>query len=359
VCYRVIFSKKQYNSFFILAQAGTHNKNKMDKTFLPSFLKYNKEENYSTIREHPLIEELSDEIIPLTTTTTTTTNTEEIKTSIMPQSFEDEILAFIKSNPPIKLIILTPCYGGVNYVNYTICLLNTFQTFQKLGIKLHVEFCKNDSLVSRARNNLIAKAMTDEEMTHILFIDNDITWDTKDILKLLMSDKKLIGGIYPLKKYNWDKLLNKSNVPLQQIINSKKESNDWLGQVDNVNFIKSTLLNYNLNPYSNEIEINNNIAKIRHLPTGFMMIQRDVIEKMSFMYSETKYSDDIGFLTEKENKWAYALFDCGVFDNHYLSEDWLFCERWKKINGEIYTDITIILTHTGIEDYTGSILLSL
>ena len=75
-----------------------------------------------------------------------------------------------------------------------------------------------------------------------------------------------------------------------------------------------------------------------------------------------KYSeivDDVNFLRPEENAMAYALFDCGVEEGHYFSEDWLFCDRWTKMGGEIYLDVTINLTHTGIEDYKGSYISSL
>jgi hypothetical protein len=94
------------------------------------------------------------------------------------------------------------------------------------------------------------------------------------------------------------------------------------------------------------------------MATGFMMIQRDVIEKMMVAFPSTKYVDDIGFLTPEENKYAYALFDCGVEEGHYYSEDWLFCHRWTKMGGSIWADVSINLTHTGIEDYKGSYLAS-
>ena len=95
---------------------------------------------------------------------------------------------FIFNSNPNKIgyvYILTPCYGGVSYVNYTECLISTIQLFKLYNININVVFCKGDSLVTRARNNLIAKAMNDPEMTHMLFIDNDITWEPFDILKLM------------------------------------------------------------------------------------------------------------------------------------------------------------------------------
>ena len=90
-----------------------------------------------------------------------------------------------------------------------------------------------------------------------------------------------------------------------------------------------------------------------------MMIRRDVIENLSTAFPSTKYTDDVSFLKPEENQFAYALFDCGVEDDHYYSEDWMFCHRWTKLGGSVYIDVTINLMHTGIEDYRGSLISSL
>jgi hypothetical protein len=36
----------------------------------------------------------------------------------------------------------------------------------------------------------------------------------------------------------------------------------------------------------------------------------------------------------------------------YLSEDYSFAERWRKIGGKIYADSSIVLKHIGSYDYT-------
>lgn len=97
------------------------------------------------------------------------------------------------------LVILTPCYGGVCNITYTICLIDTIELLKSLNIKVTIEFCRNDSLITRARNNLIGKAMNDLSVTHFLFIDNDLSWNPKDIVSLINSDKEIIGGAYPIK----------------------------------------------------------------------------------------------------------------------------------------------------------------
>jgi hypothetical protein len=276
-------------------------------------------------------------------------------------TFIDRVTDFVSKNK-ICLYILTPHYGGMCYVTYMNSLIATIQRFKELGITLHIEFCNNDSLVSRARNNLVAKAMTNPNTTHILFIDNDITWDPESILKLLIANQPIVGGIYPIKRYKWDNIVDNNQESQQNHIQSwinAKDGSIFKNIMSNSDLIQHKLLSYNLNYLTNSLRVENNLTKVRHIATGFMMIKRKVIEKMQEAYPSTKYTDDIGFLNQEEHAQAYALFDCGVEDGHYLSEDWLFCNRWTNMGGEIMVDITINLNHTGMETYRGCYLASL
>lgn len=270
-------------------------------------------------------------------------------------TLENKIKGFVFYNKPC-VYILTPCYGSVCYVNYVQCLLETIEVFKKFKIDYHIEFCKNDSLVTRARNNLIAKAMSNLKMTHIMFIDNDITWNPIDILKLLVSEKDVIGGIYPKKQYHWERLANTGTVDNWLETKNKSELSNM---IDDALLIQHKLLDYNLNHLDNTIRIEKNLIKVKHIATGFMMIKREVIEKMSYSLQETKYTDNVNFLLAGEQKYAYALFDCAVVDGQYYSEDWLFCHRWMKLGGNNWADISINLNHIGIEDYKGSFLSTL
>ena len=227
-------------------------------------------------------------------------------------TMEQKISEFkLKHNPVVY--ILTPCFASLCYVNYVHSLMRTTDLFRKLGIPLKVEFCKNDSLVSRERNNLIARAMTDKTATHFLFIDNDITWEPADILKLLLSEKELIGGIYPLKNYDWNKLLhdpqNPYNSNVVQSMIQKKNSSQLRTMLSDGVMIQSNLLKYNINYIDSVLQIDRNMARVKHLATGFMMIRRPVLEKMMKAFPSTKYVDDVNFLRPEENEYAYALFD--------------------------------------------------
>lgn len=288
-------------------------------------------------------------------------NTNSVNIMSMPTQEElcIKILEYVQNHSP-KLYILTPCFGGVCYVNYVQSMIATLELFHQFGFPIQFEFCKSDSLITRARNNLIAKAMADTEMTHVLFIDNDLMWNPMNILKMILAEKGIVGGIYPLKKYHWSRLVgdDPSRNKIEEWLDKRDQSVLKSYVPDDV-MIQSRLLSFNVNHLGNHLEIDDNLAKVRHIPTGFMLIQRSTIEKMHESFAETKYTDDVGFLSQDENRFAYALFECGVREGHYFSEDWMFCERWIQLGGDIWADVSISLTHTGIEDYRGSYLASL
>lgn len=278
-----------------------------------------------------------------------------LSTHYMDPVFEEKLKTYVFTHQP-KVCILTPCYGTTCYVNYVMALMNTIDLLKQYDIRYKVDFCCNDSLVSRARNNLIARTMSDPTVTHMLFVDADITWNPQDIIKLLLADQYIIGGIYPLKKYHWSK------VEPNQIQNwlEKQKTNEILQQFLPTHLIQHQMVDYNFNPVTTEtMVIENNQAEVKHVACGFMMIKRETIELMQKAFPSTKYTDDVSFLSPSQNDYAFALFDCGVEDGQYLSEDWMFCSRWKKMGGKIYAEVTINLTHSGVEHFQGSFLSSL
>jgi hypothetical protein len=257
-------------------------------------------------------------------------------------------------NKGYHLFIGTPCYGGLCHVNYVVRLLQTQQLLAQLGIQCSIEFMKNESLITRGRNNMVAKFMV-SPATHLLFIDADISWQPMDVVKLLAAEKDVVGGIYPKKRYAWERLTPekiKDYTSRKNLFYNKDKSPEDL--------IRENLVNYNLNYDRKQMKIENNLLEIYTLATGFMCVKKEVFPKMFAAYPQSKYTDDVGYLqTPEENSNAYALFDCIIVQDHYFSEDWCFCHRWREIGGKIYSDVTINLDHEGSELFRGRLLSSL
>ena len=250
------------------------------------------------------------------------------------------------SRNTVKLVIATPCFGGMLHNGYFQSILDLAVNFTRLNIPFEVMTIGNESLIQRARNGIVAKFYSDEKATHLMFIDADITFSWVSIVKLLLTNKELSGGCYPKKCFNWDKIKHHSS-------KNPNLSDDEL-------MAKS--LDYVFNPiYHQEganvvIKLENGMASVKDIGTGFMMIKRSVIKKMIDKFPDTKYRNNVaGYGQNNMNDYFYALFDCCIdpVSKVYLSEDYLFCKRWIDIGGELWLDLNTNLNHTGIIDYKG------
>ena len=256
------------------------------------------------------------------------------------------------SQDNIRVLIGTPCYGGMCNVQYTNCLINTKTFLESKGLQMGTCFLINESLIPRGRNTVVAHFMTEPTFTHLFFIDADIQWNPIDVYRLILHDKDIVGGIYPKKHYDFKKL--KSGYAKQRL-----ESTDKLTDAD-LAYIRANLMSYTIN-YSKSFEVVNGLIEVDHIATGFMMIKRKVIERMFEHYPNDKYTDDVGMMQPHQNKHLYALFDCEVYENRYLSEDYNFYRKWRNTgpDAKVYADITIKLSHIGTHQFDGNLLQTL
>ena len=85
----------------------------------------------------------------------------------------------------------------------------------------------------------------------------------------------------------------------------------------------------------NQIQIRDNLIKLKDAGTGFMCIQRQVIEKMFEEYPDLKYANDIN-VDEKFEKHMYALFDTMIDPKVDVTvRDYTFCDYGNKWEGKI------------------------
>jgi hypothetical protein len=258
--------------------------------------------------------------------------------------FEEETIEITNEminswNPMIAM----PCYDQLITEPTFMSMMKTAMMFKEIGLKFSIA-TTSDSLINRARNQLVAKFLANPEMTHIMFIDVDLGFSPEDILKLLWHDKEVVTGSYPIKDIRWDKVCEdaKKGVP----------SNELLGRSMRfvVNPVKDAT---NLN-----LTVDKGAIKIHDAGTGFMLIKRSAFMKLIEAYPELKYKDDTGALNEEERKWSYAFFNSYVDDEsqRFLSEDYGFCRYWQKINGDVWVDPSFDLTHLGRLRYRATMM---
>jgi hypothetical protein len=206
-----------------------------------------------------------------------------------------------------KVHVSMPCYGGMLTENTFMSYIKWANTCRQLGLDWTMETMTNESLISRARNTLVAKFLNNPTSTHIMFIDADIGWEPWHLLVLLNRDVDVIGGLYPMK-----------SLPVKWVVNGfegAEQGSDGLQEVSKTG-------------------------------TGFMLVKRHVFEKLKEHPEVKPFNNDIG-LPKELDQHLRTYYDTAVRDNRYYSEDWTFCENWRDIGGKVWVDKRVLLRHTG------------
>ena len=243
-------------------------------------------------------------------------------TDIMKQNREAGVQ---EEGPPVERVpynfgkthlhIGIPCYGGMMSEPTVTSLLKFVLMASRAGLNWSLDTMVNESLITRGRNNLMAKMMTNTVATHFMFIDADIRFEAESIFQMLAYEKEVIGGLYP-----------KKSIPTNYVINLLPQT-----------------------------KIQGDVFTVDTMGTGFLIFRRDVYEKLCAAHPETKYVDDVG-LGKQYEPTMFAIFDTEIDEKgHYLSEDWLFCRRWQKIGGEIWAHSKTLLNHIGHYEFRGSL----
>ena len=202
-----------------------------------------------------------------------------------------------------------PCYGGQLTEQTFMSYIKWSNTARQLGLDWTVETMTNESLISRARNTLVSKFLFTKESTHLMFIDADIGWEPWHLLVMLDAQKDVIGGLYPMK-----------SLPIKWCVNGI--------------------------PGQPELAADQNLIEVSKTGTGFMLIKRDVFEKLDAHPATKPFKNDIGLPPELD-PYMKTYFDTAVREGRYYSEDWTFCENWRDIGGQVWVDKRVLLRHTG------------
>lgn len=206
-----------------------------------------------------------------------------------------------------RVHICMPCYGGMLTESTFMSYIKWANTARQLGIDWTMETMTNESLISRARNTLTAKFLSNPDSTHLMFIDADIGWEPWHLLVMLNRDVDVIGGLYPMK-----------SLPVKWCVNG----------------------------FDGAEEGPDGLQEVTKTGTGFLLMKRGVFEKLNAHPAVKPFNSDIG-LPPELNVYMKTYFDTAVRENRYYSEDWTFCENWRDIGGKVWVDKRVLLRHTG------------
>jgi hypothetical protein len=236
-----------------------------------------------------------------------------------------------------KLVVATPCYGGMVTQRYMQCTCALLIETAQIGLRVQLELLGRESLITRGRNALVAKFLDDPEATHLLFIDADIGFEPRQVLRMLTFDHDVVAGMYPLKDILW----NAAAV-------DRARGGETLDHAA-MRFVGVAL-------EGSERETENGFVTGSYAGAGFLMISRRVFEKMRTSYPHLQYKAAHTAVDPSLSTNQYAFFDCIIDEvsGEYLSEDYAFCQRWRALGGKIWLDTQGVLAHIGPYEFVGS-----
>lgn len=206
------------------------------------------------------------------------------------------------------VMIATPAYNGQVHTDYVHSLMKISNT----GLNFALQTVGNDSLVTRARNALIANFWHLDEFSHLLFLDADVYLDAEGLLSMITHDKDVIGAPVYLKGKD-----DKGN----QTLNTDAEI-DRLPTLQVANRVGSAVL------------------LLSRRAVGALVddaVRQQRVYKPGATYRCGGIADE-----------HYDIFRTEVVNQEYLSEDYSVCYKLRALGYEIYVDTSVYTRHNGM-----------
>lgn len=243
------------------------------------------------------------------------------------------------STAPTSILLATPAYGGLASIHFFKSLLDLQPACAARGVGLEIELTGGDALITRARSAIATKFLEQTQHTHLMFVDADIAFRPNDVFRLIDAGKDVVGGVYPLKRIYWDKVVNAVRGGFKDVQAAS------LGYV--VAFAPDA---------EGQVQVDDDgFGAVAAVGTGFLLMSRGALQAVKEAHPELRcrISDTTGPAGEA------TLFFSTMIDpdtREHLSEDYAFCHRWRALGGQVYADFRTRLSHIGHATYTGSLM---
>jgi glycosyltransferase involved in cell wall biosynthesis len=203
---------------------------------------------------------------------------------------------------------------------YTESYAKTLIHLAQLGIRAYVQRVVGNSNLPRARNELVA-AFLASDYDDLLFVDDDMGWHPNAVVRLLASDKDLIGA-----------------AGCKKVICPDTDPAKWCLRGLNGPIVQDEM----------------GAIEIEAIGTGFVKISRDVFDRLRAAHPEWKRRGWPN-MPEKVRAHYYRFFCFDPEDPDEMGEDIGFCREWRRLGGSVWVDPTIKLIHVGEHEYTGDL----
>ena len=210
-----------------------------------------------------------------------------------------------------------PCYDSVK-INTMLSVVKLIQQLGKSGIETGIHTMKSP-LIHQARNYLTSVFLT-TQYQYMLFIDSDVEFEPEVVLRMMVVKKPIVCTPYRVKSAEIDK------------------------QIYTVEFKDP----------KNILVLAEGLVEIEAGPTGLMLIDRKVFERIIKNHPELKIRNKATPKAEKSHEFYYNFFDFGFNDGYAMGEDVSFCRLARDNDFRIFANIESSTVHHGSFGWKGT-----
>jgi hypothetical protein len=233
----------------------------------------------------------------------------------------------------LKIVIATPMYGGMCTGGFTCSVVSFLRECDRRGIGAEILTIGNESLIQRARNNLV-HCVLNSDATHLFFIDADIAFQAADVFKMIEADKDIVCGMYPKKTINWAAVR-------QAVLQGAPTAKIPFAGLD---YVFNTVESAEQDPKTGCVEVVES-------GTGFMLIKREVFEKLADQVDTYISGVSVDGMIDTNDEIKEYFFVRKNAKGVMQSEDYAFCEMWRNAGGKIWMAPWVRLWHIGTHVY--------
>lgn len=244
---------------------------------------------------------------------------------------EEDVQKVINLQPKQGVMIATPSHDGNVAMSYALGLTDTATAFMQNGIYFEMGRVVGSSLIPHARNSLVDMFLR-SKCQKLLMVDSDQGFNRNDILHLFHSQRLIVAGITPHKRFPVN--LNFKALPEDERF-FQSQTNKGLEEFKR---------------FAKEKADPQGCIAVDRVGTGIIMIDRKAFEMMK---------DHIDYYEPFDDKPAKhgEYFKMGGSGKpgevrRYYGEDWFFTELAKKLNIPIYINANVIVSHQGTYVFT-------
>lgn len=236
-----------------------------------------------------------------------------------------------------NILIGTPTTGDVKK-DFCESLFWLHRELLVAGHQVDLLFSKGSDII-RQRNAIASRFMEAEKFTHLLFVDSDMEFDPRLVLRMLQMTRPFVGAIYPQKHIDLEglvRLARSSDAPTNKLVAKSQR--------------------YNLRSERAKSDVVDGAIQVDGIGMGLALIARRVFTTIVKNGGAKIKRKDDRTASDGLKEGLYNFFDLVYLGDEYLFEDFSFCHRWRQCDGEIWAVIDSDVGHVGDVRFGGSFL---